>query len=122
MTIRKYISILTLMYLNEIYKIMYYKYLLSYKVLYIVDVKHSQPFKTNQYWYKEYNMKCPLLFFFNFLVFSRVEIEKYEFFPLEVTNPSFWSFTFNPRVNYCELVVCRLYLYHSHMLNIKSFL
>ena len=31
--------------LNEIYKIIYYKYVLSVKVLDIIGVKHSQSFK-----------------------------------------------------------------------------
>ena len=31
--------------LNEIYKVIYYKYILSFKVLDITGVKHSQSFK-----------------------------------------------------------------------------
>ena len=37
---------MTVIDLNEIYKILYYKYILSFKVLYIIGVKHSQSFKT----------------------------------------------------------------------------
>ena len=32
--------------LNEIYKRIYYKYILSFKALDIIGVKHSQSFKT----------------------------------------------------------------------------
>ena len=32
--------------LNEIYKIIYYKYILSFKILDIIGVKQSQLFKT----------------------------------------------------------------------------
>ena len=32
--------------LNEFYKIIYYAYILSFKVLDIIGVKHSQSFKT----------------------------------------------------------------------------
>ena len=35
--------------LNEIYKILYYKYILSFKVLDIIGVKHIQSFKTKGY-------------------------------------------------------------------------
>ena len=44
--IRKYISIMTVKDLNEIYKIIYQKYILSFKVLDIIGVKYSQSFKT----------------------------------------------------------------------------
>ena len=37
---------MTVIYLSKIYKIIYYKYLLSFKVLGIFGVKHSQSFKT----------------------------------------------------------------------------
>ena len=31
--------------LNEIYKTIYYNYILPFKVLYVIGVKHSQSFK-----------------------------------------------------------------------------
>ena len=37
---------MTLIDLNEIYKIIYYKYILLFKVLDIIGVKHSQSLKT----------------------------------------------------------------------------
>ena len=37
---------MTVIDLNEIYKIIYYKHILSFKLLDIFDVKHSQSFKT----------------------------------------------------------------------------
>ena len=37
---------MTVIDLNEIYKIIYYKYIVSFKVLDIIGVKHSQSFKT----------------------------------------------------------------------------
>ena len=37
---------MTVIDLNEIYKIIYYKYILSFKVLDITGVKHNQSFKT----------------------------------------------------------------------------
>ena len=43
--IRNYIYIITVKYLNEIYKIIY-KYILSFKILDIIGGKPSQSFKT----------------------------------------------------------------------------
>ena len=39
-TIQKYISIMTVIDLNAIYKKKYYKYMLSFKLVYIIGVKH----------------------------------------------------------------------------------
>ena len=37
---------MTVIGLNEIFKIIYYKYILSFKILDIIAVKHSQSFNT----------------------------------------------------------------------------
>ena len=49
MNYSKYIYIITVIDLNEIYKIIYYEYILSFKVLDIIGVKRSQSFKTMDY-------------------------------------------------------------------------
>ena len=42
----KYFGLMTVIYLHEIYKIIYYKYIILFKVLEIIGVKQSQSFKT----------------------------------------------------------------------------
>ena len=58
--------------LNEIYKILYYSYILSFKVLDIFVVKQSQPFKTMGLNAKISIVSIKIIFHLNKLLFEKL--------------------------------------------------